>query len=54
MCGTYPEEWQADRNAYYVEAFRCQGCEKVEAEQDAWSRDDATNFGIKFRLKKPD
>ena len=53
-CGTYPEEWKDNHEAYHADPYRCEGCETVEAEQDAWARDEGSSFGVKFRLKKGD
>jgi len=51
-CGTRLEEWEEDHNAYHVEATRCVGCEKIAWEQQAWSEERTSAFGIKFRLQK--
>lgn len=33
-CATWPDEWEADRFAYVVDADRCPGCELIETERD--------------------
>lgn len=59
VCGTRREEWKEDRHAYLPDVWRCHGCEILESEQDAVSKDmhehkGSSQFGFKFGLRKPD
>ena len=53
VCHTRHDEWAEDRNAYYVDEWRCLGCEKIEYSKDAW-REEGNARGIYMRLVKPD
>lgn len=33
-CGTRPEEWERDSNAYIGDIVYCPGCERLEQERD--------------------
>lgn len=33
-CGTHPDEWQADADAYVGWLERCPGCERLEQEEN--------------------
>lgn len=33
-CGTRPEEWVEDHNAYFAETIHCLGCEKLQIESE--------------------
>lgn len=51
-CRTRHDEWEEDHNAYYVDSWRCLGCEKLEWEKQSWADDASSAKGIYFRLVK--
>lgn len=48
-CGTRPEEFEGDREAFVAETRRCIGCELLELEQDGVP-EEADTKGVKFFL----
>lgn len=53
-CGTRKDEYADDPNAYVAEADRCPGCEKIGWERRAWVEDEASTYGLRFRLVRPE
>lgn len=33
-CGTHPDEWDENPDAYFGDFYTCPGCERLEAERD--------------------
>ena len=53
-CGTRKDEYTEDPNAYVAEADRCPGCEKIAWERRSWVEDEASTYGLRFRLVRPE
>lgn len=51
-CGTRREEWDDDKDAYFVDDSRCIGCEKIAWANHSWSEEPTGAYGVKFRLVK--
>lgn len=49
-CGTRLDEWEENRDAYYAEAIRCLGCEKIAWEGKAWEDSPGSLHGLRVRL----
>ncbi len=47
-CGTRPEEWEANPNAYIGDIYKCEGCVRLEGERE--NAAESTEKGLHVRL----
>jgi hypothetical protein len=48
QCGTHPDEWERDRNAYTIEIYECPGCRQLELARAELSKMDLAERAGKY------